>query len=105
MANPMQEFGTRLFDDRVMKARLSGEVYEDIRKIRDEGMPWRADVADVVAKAMKDWAMELGATHYIHWFSPLTGTGSGKHEGFIDGVHEGEAILSFSGKMLSQSET
>ncbi len=103
--NVLEKFGSRLFDDRVMKQRLPQEIYEDMRKIRDEGMPWIPEVADVVADAMKTWAMELGATHYIHWFSPLSGNGAGKHEGFIDGVNKGEPMLSFSGKMLSQSET
>ena len=64
------------------------------------GEQWDPRVADVVADAMKNWAMQLGATHYIHWFIPLTGAGAGKHDSFIDGVREGEPITRFSGKML-----
>ncbi|MDD3428723.1 MAG: glutamine synthetase III [Oscillospiraceae bacterium] len=97
-------FGRRLFDDRVMRECLPIDVYDAMRAIRDEGRPWQPEVADVVADAMKKWAMGLGATHYIHWFSPITGSNSGKHDGFIDGVKDGDPILSFSGKMLSQSE-
>ncbi|MEG1125794.1 MAG: glutamine synthetase III [Oscillospiraceae bacterium] len=98
-------FGSHLFDDRVMRERLPENIYEAIRRIRDEGAVWKPEVADVVANAMKDWAMENGATHYVHWFSPMTGAGSGKHDSFIDGVEKGEAILSFSGKMLAKGES
>ena len=106
MANELFElFGSHLFDDRVMRERLPHDVYEALREIRDEGKAWRPEVADVVANAMQSWAMELGATHYIHWFSPMTGTGSGKHDSFIDGVRQGEPILNFSGKMLARGES
>ncbi|MEG1367050.1 MAG: glutamine synthetase III, partial [Oscillospiraceae bacterium] len=88
-----------------MRERLPENIYEAIRRIRDEGAVWKPEVADVVANAMKDWAMENGATHYVHWFSPMTGAGSGKHDSFIDGVEKGEAILSFSGKMLAKGES
>ncbi len=98
-------FGSHLFDDRVMRERLPLRVYASLREIRDEGKPWDPEVADVVAEAMKNWAMEHGATHYIHWFSPMTGTGSGKHDSFIDGVNEGTPILNFSGKMLAKGES
>ena len=99
-----ERFGSHLFDDRVMRTRLPGNVYECLRAIRDEGREWDPAVADVVAEVMKNWAMELGATHYVHWFSPMTGTNSGKHEAFIDGVDFGQPLLSFSGKMLSKGE-
>ena len=99
-----ERFGSHLFDDRVMRARLPEDVYECLRAIRDEGREWDPAVADVVAEVMKNWAMELGATHYVHWFSPMTGTNSGKHEAFIDGVEFGQPLLSFSGKMLSKGE-
>ncbi len=106
MANELFElFGSHLFDDRVMRERLPRDIYESLREIRDEGKAWRPEVADVVASAMQSWAMELGATHYIHWFSPMTGTGSGKHDSFIDGVRQGDPILSFSGKMLARGES
>lgn len=98
-------FGSHLFDDRTMRERLPQNVYNCLRKIRDENQAWDPQVADVVAGAMKDWAIELGATHYIHWFSPMTGTGSGKHDSFIDGVREGEPIMRFSGKMLAKGES
>ncbi|WP_367924381.1 glutamine synthetase III [uncultured Ruthenibacterium sp.] len=98
-------FGSHLFDDRTMQERLPQNVYDCLRKIRDENQAWDPQVADVVAGAMKDWAIELGATHYIHWFSPMTGTGSGKHDSFIDGVREGEPIMRFSGKMLAKGES
>ncbi|MEG1407772.1 MAG: glutamine synthetase III, partial [Ruthenibacterium sp.] len=98
-------FGSHLFDDRSMRERLPQGVYESLREIRDEGKPWDPKVADVVADAMKNWAMELGATHYTHWFSPMTGVGSGKHDSFIDGAHEGEPVMRFSGKMLAKGES
>ena len=100
-----EQFGSHVFDDRVMRERLPMEVYESLREIRDEGKVWDPEVADIVADAMKTWAMELGATHYIHWFSPMTGTGSGKHDSFIDGVRGGEPVMRFSGKMLTKGES
>ena len=99
------QFGSHVFDDRAMRARLPQEVYQSLRRIRDEGEQWDPRVADVVADAMKNWAMQLGATHYIHWFIPLTGAGAGKHDSFIDGVREGEPITRFSGKMLVKGES
>lgn len=101
----IEVFGSHLFDDRSMRERLPQGVYESLREIRDEGKPWNPEVADVVADAMKNWAMELGATHYTHWFSPMTGIGSGKHDSFIDGAHEGEPVMRFSGKMLAKGES
>ncbi|MFV0414263.1 MAG: glutamine synthetase III [Oscillospiraceae bacterium] len=88
-----------------MRQRLPEEVYDCLRRIRDEGLDWRGDVADVVAGAMKDWAIELGATHYIHWFTPMTGASAGKHDSFIDGMVQGEPIVRFSGKLLSKGES
>ena len=99
------QFGSHVFDDRAMRSRLPQEVYQSLRRIRDEGEQWDPRVADVVADAMKNWAMQLGATHYIHWFIPLTGAGAGKHDSFIDGVREGEPITRFSGKMLVKGES
>ncbi len=100
-----KDFGSKLFSDTVMKQRLKPETYEAVKKIRDEGMPWNADVADEVAEAMKNWAMELGATHFVHWFSPLTGTNSGRHDSFLDGSKDGKPIIKFSGKLLSKGES
>lgn len=98
-------FGVNCFDDRVMQARLPHEVYESLRMIRDENKQWDPLVADVVADAMKDWATEHGATHYIHWFTPMTGASAGKHDSFVDGVKGGEPIVRFSGKLLSKGES
>ena len=71
-------FGAKLFDDRKMKERLSANAYEILCKVRDEAMIWDSSVADEVAAAIKEWALEQGATHFVHWFSPLTGTNSGR---------------------------
>lgn len=103
--NLFGQFGCNLFDDRTMRERLPADIYEALRRIRDEGTAWAPEVADVVAKAMKNWAIEHGATHFVHWFSPMTGAGSGKHDSFIDGVKEGEPILRFSGKLLAKGES
>ena len=100
-----KDFGSKLFSDTVMKQRLRPEIYEAVRKIRDEGMEWDPAVADEVAEAMKNWAMELGATHFVHWFSPLTGTNSGRHDSFLDGSKDGKPIIKFSGKLLSKGES
>ena len=100
-----EQFGSHLFDDRTMRERLPLDVYDSMRRIRDEGEEWNPKVADVVAQAMMKWAVELGATHYTHWFSPMTGIGSGKHDSFIDGVDNGEPITRFSGKMLTKGES
>lgn len=100
-----KDFGCKLFSDTVMKQRLRPEIYEAVRKIRDEGMAWDPAVADEVAEAMKNWAMELGATHFVHWFSPLTGTNSGRHDSFLDGSKDGKPIIKFSGKLLSKGES
>ncbi len=97
-------FGSHLFDDRVMREKLPANIYKSMRGIRDNIQEWDPAVADVVAEAMKNWAMDLGATHYIHWFTPMTGLSAGKHEGFIDGVADGKPILHFSGKMLTRGE-
>ncbi len=98
-------FGVHCFDDRVMQERLPGEIYESLRRIRDEGMQWDPLVADVVADAMKDWALEMGASHYIHWFTPMTGASAGKHESFLDKLRGGEPIVRFSGTLLSKGES
>ena len=97
-AEHFSHFGCNAFDDRVMRQHLPLDVYESLRRIRDDGYPWDPKVADAVAHAMKDWAIELGATHYIHWFSPLTGVGSGKHDSFIDG-NIGRALLPIIGEV------
>ena len=97
-------FGCRVFDDRVMKARLSARVYASLRKTIDQGEKLDLQVADAVANAMKDWAVEQGATHYTHWFQPLTGITAEKHDGFISPSPDGGVIMEFSGKELIKGE-
>ena len=80
-------FGANVFNDAVMKERLPKKVYEKLRKVIDEGAELTSDIADVVANAMKDWAVEKGATHYTHWFQPLTGVTAEKHDSFISAAN------------------
>ena len=97
-------FGSNVFNDRVMKERLPKEIYRALKETIERGTPLRPDVADVVANAMKDWAIEKGATHYTHWFQPLTGMTAEKHDSFISPADDGSAITEFSGKQLIQGE-
>ena len=97
-------FSKFVFTEDVMKERLGAENYTEFRNIRDEGKVLTTDIADKVAEAMKNWAMENGATHYTHWFIPLTGLSAGKHEAFLGEVKEGRPIYSFSGNMLIKGE-
>ena len=97
-------FGEMVFDDRVMKSRLSSQVYSSLKKTIDEGAKLELSVADSVAEAMKDWAVKKGATHFTHWFQPLTGITAEKHESFIEQSPDGGVIMKFSGKELIQGE-
>ena len=97
-------FGTLVFDDRQMKARLPHDVYISLKKTIDEGGSLDNQVANVVADAMKDWAIEHGATHFTHWFQPLTGITAEKHDSFITPSPDGSVIMEFSGKELIQGE-
>ena len=97
-------FGSLVFDDRVMKARLPYEVYTSLKKTIDEGGSLNNEVANAVADAMKDWAVEHGATHFTHWFQPLTGVTAEKHDSFITPSPDGGVIMEFSGKELIQGE-
>lgn len=97
-------FGSLVFDDRVMKATLSSKVYASLRKTIDEGTPLDIRVANAVAGAMKDWAVSKGATHYTHWFQPLTGITAEKHDSFIAPSPDGGVIMEFSGKELIKGE-
>ncbi len=97
-------FGCLVFDDRVMKANLPSEVYQSLRKTIDEGARLDLGVANAVAAAMKDWAVEKGATHYTHWFQPLTGITAEKHDSFISPSPDGGVIMEFSGKELIKGE-
>ena len=97
-------FGSLVFDDRVMKATLSAKVYASLKKTIDEGTELDIGVANAVATAMKDWAVSKGATHYTHWFQPLTGITAEKHDSFITPSPDGGVIMEFSGKELIKSE-
>lgn len=97
-------FGSLVFDDRVLKAKLSAKVYQSLKKTIDEGAPLDSNVANAVASAMKDWAVEHGATHYTHWFQPLTGITAEKHDSFISPAPDGRVIMEFSGKELIKGE-
>src|SRR3989339_506199 len=97
-------FGLHVFNDSVMKERLPKAVYKKLRKTIEEGSTLDASIADVVAAAMKDWAAELGATHYTHWFQPLTGRTAEKHDGFIVPDGDGEVLMRFNGTELIQGE-
>ena len=97
-------FGCLVFDDRVMKANLSASVYQSLRKTIDEGAKLDLSVANAVAAAMKDWAVANGATHYTHWFQPLTGITAEKHDSFISPAPDGGIIMDFSGKELIKGE-
>ena len=104
MANVADYFGSMVFDDKVMKERLDGKIYQKLRKTIDEGEQLSLTVANAVAVAMKDWAVEKGATHYTHWFQPLTGITAEKHDSFISPSPDGRVIMEFSGKELIKGE-
>lgn len=97
-------FGSMVFDDRVMKSVLSDKVYKSLKKTIDRGTPLDISVANAVAAAMKDWAVSKGATHYTHWFQPLTGLTAEKHDSFITPSPDGRVIMEFSGKELVKGE-
>ncbi len=97
-------FGSLVFDDRVMRANLSAKVYASLRKTIDEGKELDIGVANAVAEAMKNWAVSKGATHFTHWFQPLTGITAEKHDGFIAPSPDGSVIMEFSGKELIKGE-
>ena len=97
-------FGCMVFDDRVMKARLSAKVYQSLKKTIDEGAELNLSIANAVAVAMKDWAVENGATHFTHWFQPLTGITAEKHDSFITPSPDGRVLMEFSGKELIKGE-
>ncbi|MBQ8164063.1 MAG: glutamine synthetase III [Clostridia bacterium] len=99
-----EQFGSLVFDDRVMKAKLSAKVYASLKKTIDEGERLDLTVANAVADAMKDWAVANGATHYTHWFQPLTGITAEKHDSFITPSPDGGVIMEFSGKELIKGE-
>ena len=104
MANVAEYFGSLVFDDKVMKERLEPKVYKQLRKTIDDGEQLSIAVANAVAAAMKEWAVEKGATHYTHWFQPLTGITAEKHDSFISPSPDGRIIMEFSGKELIKGE-
>ena len=97
-------FGTMVFNDSVMRQKLPKETYKSLKKTIDEGAPLTRETASVVANAMKDWAIEKGATHFTHWFQPLTGVTAEKHDSFLTPTGPCEVIMEFSGKELIKGE-
>ena len=102
--NVTEIFGMNVFNDSVMKARLPKAVYKDLKKTIEEGTELNPAIADVVANEMKEWAIEKGATHYTHWFQPLTGVTAEKHDAFISPTDDGKVLMEFSGKELIKGE-
>ena len=104
MSNIPELFGSLVFNDTAMKARLPKDTYKALQKTREEGKPLEKHVANVVANAMKNWALENGATHFTHWFQPMTGITAEKHDSFISPTENGKIIMEFSGKELIKGE-
>lgn len=102
--NVPELFGSMVFDDATMKERLPKETYKGLKKTMKNGDPLDINVANIVANAMKDWALEKGATHYTHWFQPMTGVTAEKHDSFINPTDDGKVIMEFSGKELIKGE-
>ncbi len=104
MKNVSEIFGSLVFNDKVMRDRLPHETYKALKRTIFNGEPLSADIADTVASAMKDWAVEQGVTHYTHWFQPMTGITAEKHDSFITPTRDGRVIMEFSGKSLIKGE-
>lgn len=104
MSHLSEIFGSNVFNDAVMRERLPKATYKALRKTIDDGLPLNLEIAEVVASCMKDWAIEKGATHYSHWFQPMTGITAEKHDSFINPTNDGKVILEFSGKELIKGE-
>ena len=103
-ANTKEIYGSMVFNEHVMKERLPSATFKSLKATIDDGKPLDPDVANVVASVMRDWAIEKGATHYTHWFQPLTGITSEKHDSFLSPLDDGTAIMEFKGKELIQGE-
>ena len=99
-----EEFGSLVFNDKVMKERLPKDIYKAVRKTIEKGSHLELDVANCVAATMKEWAVENGATHFTHWFQPMTGLTAEKHDSFISPTDDGKVIMEFSGKELVKGE-
>lgn len=104
MGFDFKSFGSMVFNDHVMRERLPHDVYLKLKESIDEGHTLHPEIADTVADAMKDWAIEQGATHYTHWFQPMTNITAGKHDSFISPQKDGSVILNFRGKELIKGE-
>ena len=101
---PVSIFGENVFNDAVMKARLPKATYKTLKETIYHGMAIDSSIADVIANAMKDWAIEKGATHFTHWFQPMTGVTAEKHDAFISPTSDGKVVMEFSGKELVKGE-
>ena len=99
-----QVFGKDVFNDEVMQAKLPKDVYKSWKKTLESGADLDIEIANVVAHAMKEWALEHGATHYTHWFQPMTGVTAEKHDSFLSPASESKPVLEFSGKELIKGE-
>ena len=99
-----ESFGSKVFNDAVMRERLPKETYKAIQRTIKDGKRLDSDQATVVASVMKDWAVEHGATHYTHWFQPMTGVTAEKHDSFVSPTSDGKVIMEFSGKELIKGE-
>ena len=97
-------YGSMVFNDKVMRERLPKDIYKAVQKTSKKGTHLELDVANTVAAVMKEWAIEKGATHFTHWFQPMTGLTAEKHDGFISPTEDGQVIMEFSGKELVKGE-
>ena len=104
MSTVTEKFGSMVFDESVMKERLPKETFRQLQRTMKDGRSLDINIANVVANAMKDWAIEKGVTHYTHWFQPMTGRTAEKHDSFISPDQDGKVIMEFSGKELVQGE-
>ncbi len=104
MSKDLRDFGSMVFNDKVMQQYLPPDVYADLKETRETGRPLSDDLAEPVASAMKKWALAKGATHYTHWFQPMTGITAEKHDAFLSPQPDGTAIYEFSGRELVRGE-
>lgn len=102
--NASEIFGDNVFNDSIMRARLPKAIYKELKRTIENGTELNSDIADVVANEMKEWAIEKGATHYTHWFQPLTGSTAQKHDSFLERQSDGDVVTNFTGKLLVKSE-
>ena len=103
--NISEIFGENVFNDSAMRARLPKAVYKELKRTIETGTELKSEIADVVANEMKEWAIEKGATHYTHWFQPMTGITAEKHDAFINPIGDGKVLMEFSGKELIKGES